>query len=80
MTRSQTSLAKPISWVTTTIVMPSFARSDEFNQGQAPYAIAMSNECVKANPEIVEIFDAAIDKLVADGTMEKLLSGEKYGE
>lgn len=60
--------------------MPSFARSDEFNQGQAPYAIAISNECVKANPEIVEIFDAAIDKLVADGTMEKLLSGEKYGE
>lgn len=53
---------------------------DEFNQGQAPYAIAISNECVKANPEIVEIFDAAIDKLVADGTMEKLLSGEKYGE
>ncbi len=53
---------------------------DEFNQGQAPYAIAISNECVKENPQIVEIFDAAIDKLTEDGTMEKLLSGEKYSK
>ncbi|WP_443598414.1 substrate-binding periplasmic protein [Agathobacter sp.] len=51
---------------------------DEFNQGQAPYAIAISNKAAENNPEIVEIFDAAIDKLVADGTMEKLLNGEKY--
>lgn len=50
----------------------------EFNQGQAPYAVAISNSAVKANPDIVNIFNAAIDKLEADGTLAKLLSGETY--
>ena len=51
---------------------------DEFNQGQAPYAIAFSKKCVEANPDIVAIFEAAIDKLTEDGTLDKLLKGEKY--
>ena len=51
---------------------------DEFNQGQAPYAIAFSKKCVEANPDIVAIFEAAIDKLAEDGTLDKLLKGEKY--
>ncbi|MCR4653625.1 MAG: transporter substrate-binding domain-containing protein [Eubacterium sp.] len=51
---------------------------DEFNQGQAPYAIAFSRKCVEANPDIVAIFEVAIDRLAADGTLEKLLKGEKY--
>ena len=51
---------------------------DEFNQGQAPYAIAFSKKCVEANPDIVAMFEAAIDILIEDGTLDKLLSGEKY--
>ena len=51
---------------------------DEFNQGQAPYAVAISNKAAEENPDIVAIFDAAIDKLTADGTLEKLLNGESY--
>lgn len=51
---------------------------DEFNQGQAPYAVAISNKAAEANADLVEIFDAAIDKLTADGTLEKLLNGESY--
>lgn len=51
---------------------------DEFNQGQAPYAVAISKETVSAHPDIVEIFNAAIDKLTADGTLDKLLNGESY--
>lgn len=51
---------------------------DEFNQGQAPYAIAISKKCAEENPGIVELFEGAIDKLVEDGTLDKLLKGEKY--
>lgn len=51
---------------------------DEFNQGQAPYAIAFSKKCVEENPDIVALFEAAIDKLTEDGTLERLLKGEKY--
>ena len=51
---------------------------DEFNQGQAPYAVAISNKAAEENPDIVAIFDAAIYKLTADGTLEKLLNGESY--
>ncbi len=51
---------------------------DEFNQGQSPYAIAISFDLTEEHPDIVEIFDAAIDKLTADGTLEKLLNGESY--
>ncbi len=45
---------------------------DPFNQGQSPYAIAISFDCVKANPEIVEIFNQAIKDLIADGTYAEL--------
>ena len=43
-----------------------------FNQGQSPYAIAFSFECEKENPDIVEIFNKAIDDLIADGTYDEL--------
>lgn len=47
---------------------------DQFNQGQAPYAIAISHDCADANEGIVEIFDAAIDELTADGTLDELMA------
>lgn len=40
---------------------------DEFNQGQAPYALAFT----KGSP-YVDLFNAALDKLKADGTMTEL--------
>lgn len=45
---------------------------DEFNQGQAPYAIAVSFDCTDANPEIVDILNKAIDELTANGKMDEL--------
>ena len=45
---------------------------EPFNQGQSPYAIAFSFECEKENPDIVEIFNKAIDDLIADGTYDEL--------
>lgn len=45
---------------------------DEFNQGQAPYAIAVSFDASKANPELVDIFNKAIDELTANGTMAEI--------
>lgn len=45
---------------------------EEFNQGQAPYAIPFSNDCVAENPEIVEIFNQAVQDLIADGTFDEL--------
>lgn len=45
---------------------------DEFNQGQAPYAIAISFDCSKANSGIVDTFNKAIDELTANGTMDQL--------
>ena len=45
---------------------------EPFNQGQSPYAIAFSFDCEKENPEIVEIFNKAIDDLIADGTYDEL--------
>ncbi len=45
---------------------------DEFNQGQAPYAIAISFDCSDANPEIVSIINEGIAELTANGTMEQL--------
>lgn len=45
---------------------------DEFNQGQAPYAIAISFKAAEANPEIVTYFNEAIKALEADGTMNEL--------
>lgn len=46
---------------------------DEFNQGQAPYAIAFSNDFVEANEGIVDIFNQAIDDLNEDGTIPDLV-------
>lgn len=47
---------------------------EPFNQGQAPYAIAISFECEKANPGIVNIFNKAVEELIADGTFDELSS------
>lgn len=46
---------------------------EEFNQGQAPYAIAFSNDFVEANEGIVDIFNQAIDDLNDDGTIPDLV-------
>lgn len=45
---------------------------DEFNQGQAPYAVAISFDCSKANKGIVEVLNKAIEELTANGTMDKI--------
>jgi ABC-type amino acid transport substrate-binding protein len=45
---------------------------DEFNQGQAPYAIAISFDCSDANSGIVDTFNKAIEELTANGTMDQL--------
>lgn len=45
---------------------------DEFNQGQAPYAIAFSKDCAEANDGIIDTFNQAIKDLTEDGTMDKL--------
>lgn len=46
---------------------------DEFNQGQAPYAIAVSFDAAEANEGIVDILDKAIDELTADGTLQEII-------
>lgn len=45
---------------------------EEFNQGQAPYAIAISFKAAEKNPEIVTYFNEAIKALEADGTMDEI--------
>ena len=45
---------------------------ETFNQGQSPYAIAISNDCVSENEGIVELFNQAIDELTANGTVDTL--------
>lgn len=45
---------------------------DEFYNGQAPYAIALSFDICKQYPDIVDDFDAAIDYLTQNGTIDKL--------
>lgn len=45
---------------------------DEFNQGQAPYAVAISFDTSKTNDGIVKAFNAAIAALTEDGTMDEL--------
>lgn len=45
---------------------------EPFNQGQSPYAIAISFDCAKENPEIVEIFNAGVQALIEDGTFAEL--------
>ncbi|MEY8353575.1 transporter substrate-binding domain-containing protein [Lachnospiraceae bacterium 54-53] len=45
---------------------------DEFNQGQAPYAIGVSFDLSENNPEIIDILNQGIEELTANGTMDKL--------
>lgn len=48
---------------------------DEFNQGQAPYAIAFSKDCAEdKNEGIVDTFNQAIKDLTDDGTIDKLVT------
>lgn len=46
---------------------------DEFNQGQAPYAIAVSFDISKSNSELVDTLNKAIDELTANGTMDTII-------
>ena len=45
---------------------------DEFNQGQAPYAIAISKEACERVPGLQENFNKAIQALIDDGTFDEL--------
>lgn len=45
---------------------------DDFNQGQSPYAIALSFDFCDANPDVVKIFSQAIEELTENGTMDEL--------
>lgn len=45
---------------------------EEFNQGQAPYAVAISFDCSKANKGIVEVLNKAVEELTANGTMDTI--------
>lgn len=46
---------------------------EEFNQGQAPYAIAISFDCAEANEGIVEIFEKAIDELTESEVLPEII-------
>ena len=45
---------------------------DEFNQGQAPYAVAVSFKASKEHEALVETINAAIKELTENGTMGKI--------
>ena len=45
---------------------------DEFNQGQAPYAVAVSFKASDANPELVDLLNKAIKELTDNGTMAEI--------
>jgi ABC-type amino acid transport substrate-binding protein len=45
---------------------------DEFNQGQAPYAVAVSFDASKEHEALVETINAAIKELTENGTMGKI--------
>lgn len=45
---------------------------DEFNQGQAPYAIAFSFDAVEKNDGLLDIFNQAIKELTDNGTIDEL--------
>jgi ABC-type amino acid transport substrate-binding protein len=45
---------------------------EQFAQDQSPYAIAVSFNASKKNPELVGILNAAIKKLQQDGTLDKI--------
>ncbi|WP_461205621.1 substrate-binding periplasmic protein [Clostridium sp. DL1XJH146] len=45
---------------------------DEFNQGQAPYAVAVSFDASEENADLVDILNEAIEELTANGTMDEI--------
>jgi ABC-type amino acid transport substrate-binding protein len=45
---------------------------EEFNNGQAPYAVAISFDCSEKYAEIVTIFNQAIKELTEAGTMDEI--------
>ncbi len=45
---------------------------EEFNQGQAPYAIAVSFKVSEENPELLDILNKSMEELNANGTMDEL--------
>lgn len=47
---------------------------DQFNQGQSPYAIAISNDAAEKNDGLVDLFNQALKELQDNGTMDKLTS------
>ena len=47
---------------------------DQFNQGQSPYAIAISNDAAERNDGLVDIFKQALSDLTDNGTIDELTS------
>ena len=47
---------------------------DQFNQGQSPYAIAISNDAAERNDGLVDIFNQALSDLTDNGTINELTS------
>ena len=47
---------------------------DQFNQGQSPYAIAISNDAAELNDGLVDIFNQALSDLTDNGTIDELTS------
>ena len=47
---------------------------DQFNQGQSPYAIAISNDAAERNGGLVDIFNQALSDLTDNGTIDELTS------
>lgn len=47
---------------------------DQFNQGQSPYAIAISNDAAERNDGLVDIFNQALSDLTDNGTIDELTS------
>ncbi len=47
---------------------------DQFNQGQSPYVIAISNDAAEKNDGLVDLFNQALKELQDNGTMDKLTS------
>lgn len=45
---------------------------DQFNQGQSPYAIAISNDAAESNDGLVDIFNQALADLTDNGTIDEL--------
>lgn len=45
---------------------------EQFNQGQSPYAIAISNSAAEENEDLVEIFNQALKELTESGKLDEL--------